>query len=276
MSASTTPGPLGEFLALRRSRLTPAEIGLRTHGRRRVPGLRREELANRAGISAVYYARLEQGTSRNASPEVLNALSRALRLSDEEHRHLTDLAAGAHRPESAATVQERLAPALAQLLPALGDTPAVVLGRTLDVLAWNAPGHALTAGHLDADSVRTAETRPNTARNVFLDPRTIALYPDWDRKSRAVVGHLRMIAGRSPEVPGLAQLVAELTSRSAEFARLWADHTVGTCSGASYVIDHPVAGRLLVDQQTLVTPGSAEQSLVTYTPADGSGFDGLR
>lgn len=270
MSPSAGVGPLGEFLSARRSRVTLAEVGVASSGRRRVPGLRREELADLAGISAVYYARLEQGTSRNASPEVLDSLSRALGLADDEHRHLFDLAALARGRRSVRVDDERLAPALAQVLTALGDAPALILGRAMDVLAWNRAGHALTASHLDVDCVQDARRRPNVAVNVFLDPRTAALYVDWPRKSRAVVGHLRMVAATASTSPRVSAVIDELCTRSDAFATLWADHTVGTCAGGSYVLDHPVVGRCAVDQQTLTASGADGQSLITFTPADGA------
>lgn len=269
MASSAGAGPLGEFLSARRSRVSLSETKIRTSGRRRVPGLRREEVADLAGISAVYYARLEQGVSRNASPEVLAALSRALRLADDEHRHLLDLAALARgRPQVAAT-DERLAPALARVLSSL-DAPGLILGRAMDVLAWNRTGHELTAHHLDFDCVSDERRRPNVAVNVFLDPRTAALYADWPRKSRAVVGHLRMVAATSPGSPRVAAVVDDLTTRSSAFAQLWADHTVGTCAGGSYVVDHPTVGSVSVHQQALTAPGSDDQSLITFTPADGA------
>ena len=275
MSPPTGPGPLGEFLAARRSRLTPAEVGVHPLGRRRVPGLRREELADLAGISAVYYARLEQGTSRNASTEVLDALSRALGLADDEHRHLLDVAALARGWKSVPAGDETLSAELAQVLSALGDVPALVLGRAMDVLAWNRAGHALTAPHLDVDSVADARHRPNSAVNAFLDPRTIALHADWPRKARAVVGHLRMVAAASPGSARVTAVIDDLRRRSPAFERLWADHTVGSCAGGSYVVDHPAVGPLRVHQQNLTALGADDQSLVTFTPADAAAVRGF-
>ncbi len=184
---------LGEFLQTRRAQLRPEDAGVVTYGdRRRVPGLRREELALLAGVSASYYSRLEQGHSTNASVEVLDAIAGALRLDDTERRHLHELAAGtrpggqtrgrARRPAPEAVTGE-----LRQLMAALGDVPAVLLGRRSDVLAWNRTGHALFAGHLDPGSPDRPQHRPNMARLVFLDAHTADLYADWPRKARAVV-----------------------------------------------------------------------------------------
>lgn len=265
------PGPLGEFLRARRSRLSPADLGLpAADDRRRVPGLRREELALLAGVSAPYYARLEQGTPHRASPEVLDALARAMGLDEGERTHLHDLAAAGRRRQPGGPEDERLAPALAQLLAALDGVPALVLGRRLDVLAWNPLGHALVAGHLDASRVDRPAERPNSAVLAFLDPRTRELHADWPAKARAVVGHLRAVAGRHADDPLLAALVAELARRSPEFARLWADHAVAPCGGSTYVLRHPVVGELAVHQQALAPVGAADQSLVTFTTTAGT------
>ncbi|WP_413760278.1 helix-turn-helix domain-containing protein [Streptomyces sp. MMBL 11-3] len=268
----TEQGHLAEFLQARRSRLRPEDVGLRTYGeRRRVPGLRREELAMLAGISAPYYTRLEQGQSRNASREVLDAVANALRLDDSERAHLHTLArtprSGARR---ARTPAERVTPATRALLAAVADTPALVVGRRSDVLAWNPPGHALFAGHLDPDGPDDPRRRPNMARLVFLDAHTRELYADWPAKARAVVGNLRLTAGRYPDDPQLTALVGELTVRSREFAALWADHRVLACDVADYGMHHPLVGALTVTQQTLQSPQGNGPALVVATAAPGS------
>ncbi|MEV6799104.1 helix-turn-helix transcriptional regulator [Micromonospora rifamycinica] len=262
-------GQLGEFLRSRRSRLSPEEAGVATYGgRRRVPGLRREELALLAGVSASYYARLEQGQATNASPEVLDALSRALRLDDTERRHLTGLAAGHRHPAVRRPPPERVDPAVRQLVAALGDVPVLVLGRRLDVLAWNTAGHALFAGHLDPAAVDRPDRRPNMARLVFLDAHTRELYVDWPAKARAVVATLRMASGQHPADPLLAALIGELAVRSPEFAAGWADHRVKAGGAAGYPMRHPVVGELTVTQQTLRT--GDDQLVVVATTAPGS------
>ncbi|MEV0940113.1 helix-turn-helix domain-containing protein [Micromonospora wenchangensis] len=260
---------LGEFLRSRRSRLSPQEAGVATYGgRRRVPGLRREELALLAGVSASYYARLEQGQATNASPEVLDALSRALRLDAAERRHLSGLAAGPRRQSVRRPPPERVDPAVHQLVAALGDVPALVLGRRLDVLAWNTAGHALFAGHLEPDSVDLPDRRPNMARLVFLDAHTRDLYVDWPAKARAVVATLRMTSGQHPTDPLLAALVGELAVRSPEFAARWADHRVKAGGTAAYGMRHPLVGTLTVTQQSLRTED--DQTVVVATTAPGS------
>ncbi|GAA2103078.1 helix-turn-helix transcriptional regulator [Streptomyces albiaxialis] len=264
-------GELGEFLRARRARLRPEDVGLRRYPeRRRVAGLRREELAQLAGVSPSYYTRLEQGHAANASDAVLDALAAALRLDGHERAHLHDLAArrsrSAHLPPP-----ERIAPATRDLLRSLGGAPAMVLGRRTDVLAWNAAGHALFAGHLDRTAPERPDARPNLARTHFLDPRARALYDaDWHRKARAVVGNLRLIAGRHPDDALLAALVTELSAKSPEFAALWRDHRVSACEADTYGLRHPVAGRLTVTQQMLVLARSPEQSVAVVTAEEGS------
>jgi transcriptional regulator with XRE-family HTH domain len=263
-------GQLGEFLHTRRSQLRPDDVGLQTYGdRRRVPGLRREELALLAGVSASYYTRLEQGQSLNASPEVLDAIARALRLEVSERVHLQDLArAGTRRGRPRRPAPERVTAATSELVHALGDVPAIVLGRRSDVLAWNRMGHALFAGHLDAADVDRPAERPNMARLVFLDAHTRELYADWPSKARAVVGNLRLTVGQYADDALLAALVGELTVNSPEFASMWADHRVRACDVASYEMRHPLVGTLTVTQQTLVS--GQGQNIVLATAEQGS------
>ncbi|MDG6105582.1 helix-turn-helix domain-containing protein [Dactylosporangium aurantiacum] len=263
---------LGEFLATRRSQLRPQDVGLAGYGdRRRVPGLRREELAMLAGVSASYYARLEQGSSLNASPEVLDALARALRLDEAERRHLHVLAAGSRaRPAPRRTAPERLTAELEQLVEAMGETPVVVLGRRSDVLAWNRTGHALFAGHLDPAGPRLPRHRPNMARLVFLDQHTRELYADWPAKARAVIGTLRLAAGQFPADAALSALVGELTVRSGEFAELWAAHRVKSGAGATYELRHPLVGAMTVTQQALRTEHGHTVVVATTEPGSPS------
>jgi transcriptional regulator with XRE-family HTH domain len=222
-----------------------------------------------AGVSASYYARLEQGESPSASAEVLDALAGALRLDESERLHLHELArSGRRRPRARRPVPERVSAPARELLDVLGDTPAIVLGRRSDVLAWNRPGHALFAGHLAPDAPELPSERPNMARLVFLDPHVRALYADWPSKARAVVGNLRLVAGRHPEDTALHALVGELSARSGEFAAMWADHRITACTVAPYEMRHPLVGALTVTQQTLSHgPGPV---VVAATTAPGS------
>lgn len=270
LGAMNGKSQLGEFLRTRRSQLRPEDAAVPTYNeRRRVSGLRREELALLAGVSASYYTRLEQGQSQSASPEVLDAIAGALRLDDSERRHLHDLArADRHRPRARRPAPERVSEAARQLLDVLSDVPAVVLGLRSDVLAWNRLGHALFAGHLDPGAPEVAGQRPNMARLVFLDGHTRELYEDWPSKARAVVGNLRLVAGRHPQDAALHALVGELSATSAEFATMWADHRVRACTVAAYAMRHPLVGAVNVIQQTL--SHGAGPSVVVATTEAGS------
>ncbi|MFI5782055.1 helix-turn-helix domain-containing protein [Nocardia sp. NPDC051570] len=268
MSGSTA---LGEFLRARRARLRPEDVGLpEWPGRRRVNGLRREELAQLAGVSVSYYTRLEQGHSENASDAILDALAGALRLGEYEQQHLRQLAT--HRPRRRRQPpQERLDPLTRDLMRAVETVPAMVLGRRTDILAWNALGHALLAGHLDRGAPDHGAARPNQARMLFLDPHTRDLYADWPRKARAVVGNLRAVAGRHPDDALLAALIGELSMKSPEFVDLWSDHRVKPCEGETYELRHPLVGPLTVAQQILIPGRSPEQTVVIVTTTAGSG-----
>lgn len=272
MTATDNAGSLGAFLQASRARITPEEAGLTLYGdRRRVAGLRREELAMLAGVSVSYLTRLEQGQSRGASRPVLDALASALHLDDSERQHLRHLAEHlGRRPAPRREPPEVADPALVELLSALGDVPALVLGRRSDVLAWNPLGHALLCGHLDDDAPATAATRPNMAAQVFLDASSRELYTDWRAKCRAVVGNLRLVAGLHPDDPVLASLIGTLSIASPEFASLWADHRVQACATAVYTLHHPLVGELSVTQQTLRSIDHPDQTLVTHTAPEGS------
>ncbi|MFE0022219.1 helix-turn-helix domain-containing protein [Amycolatopsis sp. NPDC059021] len=262
---------LGEFLQARRAQVRPADVGLAPLGeRRRVPGLRREELAQLAGISASYYTRLEQGQSRGASPGVLDAIAEVLRLDRDERDHLRRLAAAPRRAKAAKPAPERVSPATLDLLRLMADVPALVQGRRTDVLAWNTLGHALLAGHLDAAAPDTPADRPNMARLVFLDTHSRELYADWPRKARAMVGNLRLAVGRYPEDAALAALIGELSMKSPEFATLWADHRIRPCDAADYELRHPLVGALTLTQQAFDVARAPEQMLVTMTAPPGS------
>ncbi|WP_327071147.1 helix-turn-helix domain-containing protein [Kitasatospora sp. NBC_01302] len=267
----TGKSQLGEFLQARRSQVRPEDVGVPTYGeRRRVPGLRREELALLAGVSASYYTRLEQGQSLSASPEVLEAIAGALRLDESERRYLHDLVrVDRPRTRGRRPAPERVTQAAGQLLDVLADVPAIVLGRRSDVLAWNRLGHALFAGHLDPGAPDTSAQRPNMARLVFLDRHTRELYADWPSKARAVVGSLRLVAAQYPQDTALHALLGELSAKSAEFASMWADHRVTACTVAGYEMRHPLVGSLSVIQQTL-SHGPGPSVVVATTEAGSS------
>jgi len=257
---------LSEFLRTRRARLTPEDVGLPRYGRqRRVPGLRREELAQLAGVSVAYYTRLEQGNGRNVSAEVLDAIARALRLTDAEHAHLTHLARPAGHKKKASPARQQVRGALRQLLDTVDTVPAYVTGRRADILAWNR-----TASALFGDWAELAPQERNWARLIFLRPDYRELFVDWGSKAADVVSYLRMDAGCHPDDPKLSALVGELSVKSEEFRRLWATHDVKEKGHGTKQIRHPLVGELTLAYETLRLPDDAEQSLVIYHAEPGS------
>ncbi|UNZ17598.1 helix-turn-helix transcriptional regulator [Streptomyces sp. 891-h] len=271
-----TDGELGAFLRAKRARVRPEDLGLPTYGsRRRVPGLRREELAQLAGVSAGYYTRLEQGLSPNASDAVLDAVARVLGLDDAEHAHLYTLARPRPRARRQALEPERVRPAVRSMVESFGGVPALVLGRFLDVLAWNHAAHALLAGHLPFDAPdgdapaddepdRAPADRPNIARLLFLDPHTRELYEDWHGKTHSTVADLRLIAGRYPDAPQLASLIGDLSLHSPQFAALWADHTVADCGAATRTFRHPLVGKLTLAVEFLALPDDGQRVVIHH------------
>ncbi|MER8187181.1 helix-turn-helix transcriptional regulator [Kitasatospora sp. NPDC094015] len=271
MSATTD---LGAFLRTRRSRLSPEDVALPDFGgRRRVAGLRREELAQLAGVSVDYYTRMEQGRVANPSSAVIGSLARALRLDEEETRHLHRLAQPAtRRPPWARPEQQAVRPMLKLLLRELRDVPALVMGRRMDVLAWNDAAVALLGDY----AARPAAER-NIARITFLDPVSRSLYADWSSCARENVAYLHLEAGRHPDDPQLAQLVGELSLKSEEFRRWWAEHPVQDKTAGVKRFHHPVVGALELDYETLRAADESGQALITYAAAPGTpSHDALR
>jgi hypothetical protein len=224
-----------------------------------------------AGVSVSYYTRLEQGQSAHASPEVLNALSRALQLDADEHRHLLILGSASPQPVTTRRpAAERLTEAEQQLLATFTEVPVVVAGRSFDVLAWNRLGHDLVAGHLDFCGPDRPADRPNLIKLIFLDAHSRELYVDWQTKARAVVTNLRAAVGQRPDDPLLASLIGELTMKSAEFAAMWSRHRVKPCTVATYELRHPVVGTLTVTQQALSVAQSEGHVFIAMTTAPGS------
>ncbi|MDX3003501.1 helix-turn-helix transcriptional regulator [Kribbella solani] len=261
---------LGAFLKSRRDRVTPDQIGLRTYGSaRRVPGLRREELAHLAGMSAGYYTRLEQGQAETASEQVLGALARVLELDDVETAHLHNLARQPVHSGLAEPPPEEPHPRVLSLLKSLAETtPAILLGRRGDVLAWNRAGHALLAEHVDHEAPYDAGARPSIPRMFFLDPLTRELHRNWDELARIHVAYLRLTAGRYPTDARLANLIGELTMRSDRFAQLWATGEVADCTTGDMYLQHPTIGPANVAYQVWLQPDSPDHRLEIYTPND--------
>ncbi|GAA2329055.1 transcriptional regulator [Streptomyces violaceusniger] len=232
-----------------------------SHGARRVPGLRREEVAVLAGVNADYYTRLEQGRERHPSGQVLDALSRALRLDGDARDHLFRL--GGTVPDTPSVhVSDQVSPGLRQLMDGYPHTPAFVLNRTLDILATNALADALYSPFHPAD---------NLARMAFADPAGRAFYQDWDRAAQATVGNLRQAAGHEPDNPRLRELVDTLSEDSADFARLWNSHTVRGKTQEAKRFLHPDVGPLTLSYQAFDVREAPGRQLVIYHAEPGSG-----
>ncbi|TJZ59064.1 helix-turn-helix transcriptional regulator [Streptomyces piniterrae] len=247
---------LGGFLRARRGRVAPERVGLAGGGRRRVRGLRREELAQLAGISVDYYVRLEQGRATQPSREVLDALAGALGLDAAERRHLATLA-GAHRDPAP---EARVSPLLQRVLDTMAELPAFVTNHRLDVVAWNSLGAELTGGLGDP-----GRRDRNNARYLFLDPAARLVHPEWEDRAAEAVGQLRVAAGRYPDDGELAALVTELSQHSAEFRSIWATGEVVMCAAGRKRLRHPDAGLLTLDFETLHVPAApGETGLVMH------------
>ncbi|WP_406689974.1 helix-turn-helix transcriptional regulator [Saccharopolyspora sp. ID03-671] len=261
------PGELGIFLRGKRAALPPEATPLNGFGaRRRVPGLRREEVAQLAGVSVTYYTRLEQGHSRNASDEVLLALARALQLSVTETEHLLDLARA--RRTTSDPGPESASPRALELLSLVAERPAIVLGRRNDVLAWNELGRALVAPHLPADAPESPATRPSLPRMLFLDPQARALYRDWHAEAADYVAYLRMASGKHPDDEALTRMIGELCIRDDAFADLWASGRVSECVAGTKPMRHPSAGDITVDFQLWAQSDRPDQRLELYSLRD--------
>ncbi|GHG95218.1 DNA-binding protein [Streptomyces lanatus] len=257
---------LSEFLRTRRARLKPEDVGLPDYGRhRRVPGLRREELAQLAGVSVAYYTRLEQGNGRNVSAEVLDSIARALRLTDAEHTHLTHLAKPKQNKKRPAARTEQVRPALRQLLDSIDGVPAYISGRRSDILAWNRMAAAVFG-----DWAELPAQERNWARLVFLRPEYRELFLEWDQKASDMVGFLRMDAGLHPDDPRLSALVGELSVKSEEFRRLWAIHDVKEKGYGVKPLRHPLVGELTLNFESFRLADDTDQVLITYHAEPGS------
>jgi transcriptional regulator with XRE-family HTH domain len=262
-------GSLGEFLRGRRARIGPGDVGLPVGAtRRQTPGLRREELAALAGVSVDYYTRLEQGRDTNPGIGVLDALATALRLDDDERAHLFALAAGRTLTRRPARVSIR--PGLRHLLDALRPAPAYLLNPVSDVLAANPEGLLLLPGLGDRPPARR-----NIVRYVFTHPEARRVFTDWQQMAEDCVAQLRTVAAIEPGPPGLTALLAELSSDSDDFARLWAHYDVRVKRGARRTFQHPKVGRVTLTSEVLSTvdglrvavfqaaPGSADHDALT-------------
>jgi transcriptional regulator with XRE-family HTH domain len=258
---------LGAFLRAQRARLRPGDVGLAPDAvARRVPGLRREEVARLAGVSTDYYTRLEQGRKVSASESVLNAVARALCLDETGREHLFDLAhPPAAPPERETARAQRARWSTVQLIESWTDQPAMILGRRRDVLGINALARALI---FDFTALPVAER--NYIRWILLDPAARELYRDWETVASEMVGILRMDAGRFPDDRGVSDLVGELAVKSREFPGWWADQRVVAHTHGVKRFRHQLVGDLELQWQGLILPGDEDQRILVYFAVPGS------
>ncbi|MEU6377162.1 helix-turn-helix transcriptional regulator [Streptomyces sp. NPDC046909] len=271
-----TQSDIREFLASRRAKVTPQQAGLPAYGgHRRVPGLRREEVALLAGVSIDYYVRLERGRLAGASDEVLNAVANALQLNDAERAHLFDLArAAARRPvRGARRTRGPLPDSLLRVLRSMTDSPAFIRNGRLDILATNALGRALYAPLFPDPDSETV----NIARAQFLTPGGRDFFPDRDESVNTTVSLLRTEAGRAPHDSELTGLIGELVTRSEEFRTAWAKHDVRLHHSGRKSFRHPAIGVLSLDFDAMELPAQPGLTLTAYSAAPGtSEHDALR
>jgi transcriptional regulator with XRE-family HTH domain len=252
---------IGQFLRARRELVQPEDAGIEPYGRRRVPGLRREELAMLAGVSVDYYIRLEQGRERHPSEQVLEALARALQLDDAAASHLQDLARPPARRRRPSGRPQRARASLERLLDGWPHTPAFVMGRRMDVLASNSLSDALHGRRLRGT---------NLMRAVFLDPGARGFYRDWEEVAADSVAILRSLAGADLDDPRMTELVGELSLKSELFRKVWARHDVREKASGTKRFVHPMVGELSLTYESFAVGGSPGQVLCVYHAEPGS------
>jgi transcriptional regulator with XRE-family HTH domain len=251
---------LAHFLRSRRAALKPEDVGLSNGGRRRTPGLRREEVAQLAGVGTTWYTWLEQGRDVRASLDVLEALARALRLDQAERTHLVLLGRG-EEPPPCKTPAERVSPTLRRLIENLGPNPAFILGRRWDYLAWNDAATVVLG-----DFGRIPRAQRNHAWLTFTDPARREMFPDWERSSRVLVAKFRADSARHIGDPEFESLISALRGCSREFARAWERHEVSHSGEGRKDLCHPIAGALSFSHAVFHPAEASEQRLVLYTP----------
>lgn len=274
--SSSNRADVRDFLVTRRARITPQQAGLAFYGgNRRVPGLRREEVAMLAGVSADYYTRLEKGNLSGVSDTVLDAIAGALQLDEAERQHLTDLARAANTSPARATrrnVPQQVRPGIRLILDGMADTPAFIRNGRLDILAVNTLGRALYSPVFTSHG-----GTPNLARFRFFDPAARTFYPDFADSARTTVELLRTEAGRDPFNPSLTGLIGELSTRSEEFRALWAAHNVRLHRTGIKHFNHPAIGRLDLMFEAMALEADEGLTLTAYTAEPGTpSHDGLK
>ncbi|CCQ46148.1 putative DNA-binding protein [Pseudarthrobacter siccitolerans] len=248
------PNQLGDYLRARRAQLLPSDVGIPTYGTRRVKGLRREEIAFLAGVSSDYYARLEQGRERHPSPQVLDAIARAMNFDDDARTHLF-LLAGASQSRSRTPAREWVSPALLELMDNFTTTPAFVINRAHDLLAMNSLARVLYSPFTLQD---------NLVRMIFLDSAGTSFYGRWDGAAQATVAHVRDAMGHDPQNARIRELVDELTAESERFAELWDQYEVRGKTKAPKDLFHPAVGPLVLTYQAFDVRDAPGQQLITY------------
>ncbi|ATY13108.1 transcriptional regulator [Amycolatopsis sp. AA4] len=266
-----------DFLVTRRAKITPAQAGLSVYGgNRRVPGLRREEVALLAGVSADYYTRLEKGNLAGVSDSVLDAVAAALQLDEAERGYLFDLARAAnaagraHRNGQRRRPPQRVSPIVQRILDSMTTTAAFVRNGRLDILATNPLARALYSPAFDSPTRTSEHTPPNLARFGFLDPAAHDFFPDYPKSCRTSVAILRTEAGRDPHDKSLSDLVGELCTRSDDFRTRWAAHDVRLHRTGVKDFRHPAVGELTLDFEAMQLTTDPSLTLTAYTAAPGS------
>ncbi len=264
-NATRRRAELADFLRAKRASLKPEDVGLSNGGRRRTPGLRREEVAALAGVGTTWYTWLEQGRDVRASLEVFEALSGALRLSPIERSHLILLGRGEEAPPCKPPA-ERISPTIRRLIESLGPNPAYVIGRRWDYLAWNQAACALFG-----DFGRLPRSARNHLWQMFTDPGRRELLADWSESSRLVAAKFRADSARYLGDPSFEELIQALRQASKDFCRAWKRHEVAQAGSGRKEINHPVAGRLLFEHAVFHPTDFPDQRLILYSPVPDSG-----
>ena len=268
-SLDAAENPLGSYLKDRRAKLDPAAFGF-TSSRRRTPGLRREEVAQRANVSTTWYTWLEQGRGGAASADVLDRIARALMLTEVEREHLFLLGLG-RAPDVKYRESQSISPRLQRLLDTLDVAPALIRTATWDVVAWNQAATAVLSDYAAMEAARR-----NVIRLIFLDPNVRAAQPDWESTARFVVGSFRADATRAGATEAVRALVEEMCARSQDFARLWRDHDVRNHGEGTKFIKHKKAGLIGLEYSAFAVDARPDLNLIVYNPATAKDADKIR